>query len=151
MGAYLTRRFLLMALTLFGMSVLIFVMLRLVPAVRGRDVRDVVPDHFRGGVAKHLFRTGVPRQERPVERTAEDGVARVLDDCGELGAGLLRLLERRNVLQNDGGADNVSGAVPDGGMAGQDIDHPPVLGHAIGLARYHLAAKHLLVVFCQVG
>ena len=31
MGSYLVRRFLLMALTLFGMSVLIFVMLRLVP------------------------------------------------------------------------------------------------------------------------
>ena len=30
MGSYLVRRFLLMALTLFGMSVLIFVMLRLV-------------------------------------------------------------------------------------------------------------------------
>ena len=40
MGAYLTRRFLLMALTLFGMSVLIFVMLRLVPG----DVADILVD-----------------------------------------------------------------------------------------------------------
>ena len=31
MGAYLVQRFLLMILTLFGMSVLIFVMLRVVP------------------------------------------------------------------------------------------------------------------------
>jgi peptide/nickel transport system permease protein len=40
MGAYLTRRFLLMVLTLFGMSVLIFVMLRLVPG----DVSDILVD-----------------------------------------------------------------------------------------------------------
>lgn len=40
MGAYLTRRFLLMTLTLFGMSVLIFVMLRLVPG----NVADILVD-----------------------------------------------------------------------------------------------------------
>ncbi len=40
MGSYLTRRFLLMALTLFGMSVLIFVMLRLVPG----NVADILID-----------------------------------------------------------------------------------------------------------
>ncbi|WP_421996551.1 ABC transporter permease [Reyranella sp.] len=40
MGAYLTRRILLMALTLFGMSVLIFVMLRLVPG----DIADILVD-----------------------------------------------------------------------------------------------------------
>ena len=40
MGAYLTRRFLLMALTLFGMSVLIFVMLRLVPG----NIADILVD-----------------------------------------------------------------------------------------------------------
>ncbi|MBS0550065.1 MAG: ABC transporter permease [Proteobacteria bacterium] len=38
MGAYLIRRLLLMALTLFGMSVLIFVMLRLVPG----DIADIL-------------------------------------------------------------------------------------------------------------
>ena len=40
MGAYLTRRFLLMILTLFGMSVLIFVMLRLVPG----NIADILVD-----------------------------------------------------------------------------------------------------------
>lgn len=40
MGAYLVRRFLLMALTLFGMSVLIFVMLRLVPG----NIADILVD-----------------------------------------------------------------------------------------------------------
>ena len=40
MGAYLVRRLLLMALTLFGMSVLIFVMLRLVPG----DIADILVD-----------------------------------------------------------------------------------------------------------
>ena len=40
MGSYLIRRFLLMALTLFGMSVLIFVMLRLVPG----NVADILVD-----------------------------------------------------------------------------------------------------------
>jgi peptide/nickel transport system permease protein len=40
MGAYLTRRVLLMVLTLFGMSVLIFVMLRLVPG----NVADILVD-----------------------------------------------------------------------------------------------------------
>jgi peptide/nickel transport system permease protein len=39
-GAYLIRRFLLMALTLFGMSVLIFVMLRLVPG----NITDIIFD-----------------------------------------------------------------------------------------------------------
>ena len=38
MGAYLVRRLLLMALTLFGMSVLIFVMLRLVPG----NITDII-------------------------------------------------------------------------------------------------------------
>jgi peptide/nickel transport system permease protein len=40
MGAYLVRRLLLMALTLFGMSVLIFVMLRLVPG----NITDIIFD-----------------------------------------------------------------------------------------------------------
>ncbi|MBM3648257.1 MAG: ABC transporter permease [Alphaproteobacteria bacterium] len=40
MGAYLTRRVLLMGLTLLGMSVLIFVMLRLVPG----DIADILVD-----------------------------------------------------------------------------------------------------------
>ena len=40
MGAYLTRRVLLMILTLFGMSVLIFVMLRLVPG----NIADILVD-----------------------------------------------------------------------------------------------------------
>ncbi len=40
MGAYLIRRFLLMILTLFGMSVLIFVMLRLVPG----NISDILFD-----------------------------------------------------------------------------------------------------------
>ena len=38
MGSYLVRRLLLMVLTLFGMSVLIFVMLRLVPG----DIADIL-------------------------------------------------------------------------------------------------------------
>ena len=40
MGSYLVRRFLLMVLTLFGMSVLIFVMLRLVPG----NITDIIFD-----------------------------------------------------------------------------------------------------------
>ena len=40
MGSYLTRRLLLMVLTLFGMSVLIFVMLRLVAG----DISDILVD-----------------------------------------------------------------------------------------------------------
>jgi peptide/nickel transport system permease protein len=40
MGSYLARRFLLMVLTLFGMSVLIFVMLRLVPG----NIADILVD-----------------------------------------------------------------------------------------------------------
>src|SRR5215472_8617558 len=40
MGAYLVRRLLLMVLTLFGMSVLIFVMLRLVPG----NIADILVD-----------------------------------------------------------------------------------------------------------
>ena len=40
MGAYLVRRFLLMLVTLFGMSVLIFVMLRLVPG----NITDIIFD-----------------------------------------------------------------------------------------------------------
>src|SRR5260221_1031551 len=45
MGSYLVRRFLLMVLTLFGMSILIFVMLRLVPG----DISDILV--ARGGIA----------------------------------------------------------------------------------------------------
>ena len=60
MGAYLTRRFLLMVLTLFGMSVLIFVMLRLVPGKvammaysKYRHVPEVaIPDNVEVMVAE---------------------------------------------------------------------------------------------------
>ena len=45
MGSYLVRRFLLMALTLFGMSILIFVMLRLVP---GDIAEQILADTAEG-------------------------------------------------------------------------------------------------------
>ena len=73
MGAYLTRRFLLMVLTLFGMSVLIFVMLRLVPGnvadilVDSAGIADpkekakIIAERRRQGVS--LFRKFVEAQE----------------------------------------------------------------------------------------
>jgi peptide/nickel transport system permease protein len=63
MGAYLTRRFLLMALTLFGMSVLIFVMLRLVPG----DVADILVD--AAGIADPEEKAKIARElglDRPI-------------------------------------------------------------------------------------
>ena len=63
MGAYLTRRFLLMALTLFGMSVLIFVMLRLVPG----NVADILVDS--AGIADPKEKAKIARElgiDRPI-------------------------------------------------------------------------------------
>ena len=63
MGAYLTRRFLLMALTLFGMSVLIFVMLRLVPG----NIADILVDS--AGIADPKEKAKIARElgiDRPI-------------------------------------------------------------------------------------
>ena len=63
MGSYLTRRFLLMALTLFGMSVLIFVMLRLVPG----NVADILVDS--AGIADPKEKAKIARElgiDRPI-------------------------------------------------------------------------------------
>lgn len=63
MGAYLSRRFLLMVLTLFGMSVLIFVMLRLVPG----NVADILVDS--AGIADPKEKAKIARElglDRPI-------------------------------------------------------------------------------------
>ncbi|MCC8429722.1 ABC transporter permease [Reyranella aquatilis] len=63
MGAYLTRRVLLMALTLFGMSVLIFVMLRLVPG----NIADILVDS--AGIADPKEKAKIARElglDRPI-------------------------------------------------------------------------------------
>lgn len=63
MGSYLIRRFLLMALTLFGMSVLIFVMLRLVPG----NVADILVDS--AGIADPKEKAKIARElglDRPI-------------------------------------------------------------------------------------
>ena len=72
MGAYLVRRFLLMVLTLFGMSVLIFVMLRLVPG----NIADILvdaagivdPDGEGQDRARARPRPADRRAVRPVDR-----------------------------------------------------------------------------------
>jgi len=56
MGSYLVRRFLLMALTLFGMSVLIFVMLRLVPG----NIADILVD--AAGIADAKEKAKITRE-----------------------------------------------------------------------------------------
>ena len=63
MGAYLTRRVLLMVLTLFGMSVLIFVMLRLVPG----NIADILVDS--AGIADPKEKAKIARElglDRPI-------------------------------------------------------------------------------------
>ena len=64
MGAYLVRRLLLMLVTLFGMSVLIFVMLRLVPG----NITDIIFDSagFVNPAAKEENRA--PARPRPADR-----------------------------------------------------------------------------------
>ena len=76
MGAYLTRRFLLMALTLFGMSVLIFVMLRLVPG----NIADILVD--AAGIAD-------PKEKAKI--IAELGLDRpIVEQYGQWIGGLAR-------------------------------------------------------------
>jgi len=76
MGAYLTRRFLLMVLTLFGMSVLIFVMLRLVPG----NIADILVD--AAGIAD-------PKEKAKIIR--ELGLDRpILEQYGQWIGGLAR-------------------------------------------------------------
>ena len=63
MGSYLVRRLLLMALTLFGMSVLIFVMLRLVPG----DISDILVD--AAGIADAKEKAKIAKElglDRPI-------------------------------------------------------------------------------------
>jgi peptide/nickel transport system permease protein len=63
MGAYLTRRVLLMALTLIGMSVLIFVMLRLVPG----NIADILVDS--AGIADPREKAKIAKElglDRPI-------------------------------------------------------------------------------------
>jgi peptide/nickel transport system permease protein len=63
MGAYLTRRVLLMVLTLFGMSVLIFVMLRLVPG----NIADILVDS--AGISDPREKAKIARElglDRPI-------------------------------------------------------------------------------------
>ena len=87
MGAYLVRRFLLMALTLFGMSMLIFVMLRLVPG----NIADILVDAAgiadpkeKAKIAKRAGpRPADHRAVRPVDRRP---VARRSRLCLRLGA-----------------------------------------------------------------
>ena len=76
MGAYLVRRFLLMALTLFGMSVLIFVMLRLVPG----NIADILVD--AAGIAD-------PKEKAKI--THELGLDRpIIEQYGQWIGGLSR-------------------------------------------------------------
>jgi peptide/nickel transport system permease protein len=76
MGSYLTRRFLLMVLTLFGMSVLIFVMLRLVPG----NIADILVD--AAGIAD-------PKEKAKIAR--ELGLDRpILEQYGQWISGLAR-------------------------------------------------------------
>ena len=58
MGAYLVRRLLLMALTLFGMSILIFVMLRLVPG----NIADILVD--AAGIADSKEKAKITHEDR---------------------------------------------------------------------------------------
>jgi peptide/nickel transport system permease protein len=76
MGSYLVRRFLLMALTLFGMSILIFVMLRLVPG----DIADILVD--AAGIAD-------PKEKAKI--AAELGLDRpIIEQYGQWIGGLTR-------------------------------------------------------------
>ena len=76
MGSYLVRRFLLMALTLFGMSVLIFVMLRLVPG----DISDILVD--AAGIAD-------PKEKAKIAH--ELGLDRpILEQYGQWIGGMMR-------------------------------------------------------------
>lgn len=76
MGAYLVRRFLLMALTLFGMSVLIFIMLRLVPG----DIADILVDA-----------AGIVDAKEKARIAAELGIDRpILEQYGQWIGGLMR-------------------------------------------------------------
>lgn len=76
MGSYLVRRFLLMALTLFGMSVLIFVMLRLVPG----NIADILVD--AAGIAD-------PKEKAKIAH--ELGLDRpILEQYGQWIGGLVR-------------------------------------------------------------
>ena len=83
MGAYMIRRFLLMILTLFGMSVLIFVMLRLVP----------------GNIADIVFEAAGMDSERA--RALYDWGQHAIEG-GDSGAGLPRIDEARAIFDRLG-------------------------------------------------
>jgi len=76
MGSYLVRRFLLMVLTLFGMSILIFVMLRLVPG----NIADILVD--AAGIAD-------PKEKAKI--AAELGLDRpIIEQYGKWIGGMVR-------------------------------------------------------------
>jgi hypothetical protein len=59
----------------------------------------------------------------------------------------LSQLALRNILQDDGDANDVPICILNRGMAGQDIDHSAVLGSSIGLEQKRFAAKQCRVIF----
>jgi hypothetical protein len=55
----------------------------LVEAILGDDQRDVAADRLGGAVAEHSLGRRVPRRDDAVERLADDGVGRGVDDGGQ--------------------------------------------------------------------
>src|SRR5690606_19763875 len=60
------------------------IFLLLVPLF-GDDFQDRLPDHFRGRIAKNLFRGVVPAHDDAVQCFADNGVVGTVDDGDQLG------------------------------------------------------------------
>ena len=71
--------------------------------VSGRHEERAAPtDHFARRVPVQPFGARVPGEDGVIQGHAEDGVVRRVDDGGQTGAGLVRLLARRDVAQHAG-------------------------------------------------
>ena len=78
--------------------------------MRRDDARDLPADHLLGAVAEHAGRAGVPTGDGSIERLADNGVGRGLDDGCKPGVSRPRRLRRRHARagarQKLGHADN---------------------------------------------
>ncbi len=70
--------------------------------VRRDQQRDVAADDFACGIPKHPFRAAVPRGDDAAKRLADDCISRRLDNRGQLGLHLLRLLALADVAHDAG-------------------------------------------------
>src|SRR5665647_2960481 len=102
-------------------------------SILGSQQRSGLADGLRTVVAVHLLGGWVPTRDRAVERAADDGIVRTLDDGSHALGGIERLPLLRHVPSDHGGADDRAAGVADRRDRERDREHRSVLSDMPGL------------------